>query len=359
MRREVRILLQKAIDSLILLVECFNRPSNQGRAEVVLILLDHSFELFLKAAILHKGGRIREPRARETYGFDHCVRKCLSDKQVKFLKPDQAVLLRIINNLRDVAMHHILSISEQQLYLNTQAGITLFDDILTEVFGKYLADYLPERVLPVSAKPPTDLVVLMDEEFHQIRNLVVPKRRQQSEAKARLRAIVAMDNAMQDREGQLSDGHLRKLLKRVAEGEDWSGIFPGVASLKLNTSGTGLSFNIRITKKRGLPIKLVKEGEAPVATVAVKRVNELDYYSLGFRDLSRHLSKDFSDIKGNRLLAVIKELGVRDNPEFYKEVYIGKSRFRRYSKKALSLLREKLPELDVGKLWKKHRKKLV
>jgi hypothetical protein len=35
-----------------------------------LILLDRSFELLLKAAILHKDGKIREPYAKETIGFD-------------------------------------------------------------------------------------------------------------------------------------------------------------------------------------------------------------------------------------------------------------------------------------------------
>jgi hypothetical protein len=40
-----------------------------GRSEAVLVQLDRGFELFLKAAILHKGGKIRERRARQTIGF--------------------------------------------------------------------------------------------------------------------------------------------------------------------------------------------------------------------------------------------------------------------------------------------------
>lgn len=45
----------------------------------MLIFLDHSFEMLLKAAILHKGGKIRERRAKNTLGFDACVRRGLSD----------------------------------------------------------------------------------------------------------------------------------------------------------------------------------------------------------------------------------------------------------------------------------------
>lgn len=70
MKRQARLLLNKATDSLILAIEYFNRPIDRGRVTAVLILLDHAFEMLLKAAILHRGGRIREPRKRETIGFD-------------------------------------------------------------------------------------------------------------------------------------------------------------------------------------------------------------------------------------------------------------------------------------------------
>ena len=76
MRREARLLQTKSLDSLVVAIEHFNQSSDRGRVEAVLILLDHAFELLLKAAILHKGGRIREPRAKETIGFDKSVRKC-------------------------------------------------------------------------------------------------------------------------------------------------------------------------------------------------------------------------------------------------------------------------------------------
>jgi len=58
MKREVKLLRKKAVESLLLCIEHFNRPSDVGRADAVLILLDHSFEMLLKACILHRGGRI-------------------------------------------------------------------------------------------------------------------------------------------------------------------------------------------------------------------------------------------------------------------------------------------------------------
>ena len=67
MKRETRVLFEKSLDSLVLSIEHFNRPWDRGREEVVLILLDRSFELLLKAVIIHRGGKIREPRANGSW----------------------------------------------------------------------------------------------------------------------------------------------------------------------------------------------------------------------------------------------------------------------------------------------------
>ncbi|MGH9462678.1 MAG: DUF3644 domain-containing protein, partial [Vicinamibacteria bacterium] len=156
MKKEARLLLDRAVDALTLSIDHFNRPWDVARAEAVLLQLDRSFEMLLKAAIVHQGGRIREPRARQTIGFDHCVRKCLTDATVKCLEPEQALTLQVINGLRDAAQHYILEISEDELYLQAQAGVTLFRDLLKKVFGEDLTDHLPARVLPVSTRPPQD-----------------------------------------------------------------------------------------------------------------------------------------------------------------------------------------------------------
>ena len=68
MKREARLLLDKASASVLLSIEFFNRPHDRGRVSSTLILLDHAFEMLLKAALVHRGGRIRERRARETIG---------------------------------------------------------------------------------------------------------------------------------------------------------------------------------------------------------------------------------------------------------------------------------------------------
>jgi hypothetical protein len=73
-KREAKSLLEKSTDSVLLAIEHFNRHLNTGRHEAVLIFLDRSFELLLKAIILHKNGKIREKEGKQTIGFNQCVR---------------------------------------------------------------------------------------------------------------------------------------------------------------------------------------------------------------------------------------------------------------------------------------------
>jgi hypothetical protein len=155
MRREAKLLLEKACDSLVLGIELFNRPYERGRLSGCLILLDHAFEMLLKAAILHRGGSIREKRAKQTIGFDACVRKSLSDGEIKFLREEQALVLQTINGLRDAAQHHLLDVSEGQLYVHIQAstGLAIVQPLPAGTGSK--PNCVPRTVVSYSAEPPT------------------------------------------------------------------------------------------------------------------------------------------------------------------------------------------------------------
>jgi hypothetical protein len=219
MKREAGTLLGKAIDSLILSVDHFNRPWNCGRQEAVLILLDRSFELLLKAAIIHQGGQIRQAKSKETLGFDHCVRKCLSDATVRCLTEEEALTIQTMNSLRDAAQHYMLGISERLLYLYTQAGFTLFKGLLKKVFDRNLQDEFPERVLPVSTTPPTDFVTLIEAEFNDIRKLVMPGKRRRLQARAKLRALAIIEASLKGERSQPGENELGMLLQRIIQGK--------------------------------------------------------------------------------------------------------------------------------------------
>ena len=315
----------------------------------MLIFLDHSFEMLLKACILHKGGRIREKRAKQTLGFDACVRKGLTDGAIRFLTDTQVLTLQSINGLRDAAQHHLVDVPEQQLYLLAQAGVTLFSDLLKNVLKEGLANYLPERVLPVTTNPPKELAVIIDDEMKVIRSLLRPGVRRHVEAVARVRSLSIVEAATQGEYVQPSDGELRKVLSRINAGDKAGAIFPGLASLTLSVEGEGIPFSIRFTKKEGLPIQVVREGAPGAAVVAIKRVTELDFYSLGLTDVAKKVG-----LSPPKAIAIIRSFNMQADPEYFKEFLVGRTHHARYSPKTVERILRELPKLDMARVWKEY-----
>lgn len=353
MKRESKLLLNKAANSLVLSFEHFNRPWDRGRVEAVLILLDHAFEMLLKAAIVHRGGRIRKPREKQTIGFDECVRKALSDGSIQFLTDEEALLLQTINGLRDAAYHHLIEVSEGLLYVHAQAGLTLFKDLLKRVFQKDLISELPRRVLPISTSPPSDLATIFDAEVKEVQRLLSPGRRRRVEASARLRSLAIVESAIQGEKLQPGPGDLRRLSEAVEAGHSWDQIFSGVASIEITATGTGPSIDLRFTKKEGIPIHVVPEGTPGASVVGIKRVNELDFYNLGRDQLAEKVG-----LTGPKTTAAIRHLKLKEDDDCYKRITIGKTTFDRYSQRAIDRIKEGLEEVPIDDIWTAYRDSL-
>lgn len=346
MRKEAKRLYQKAIDSLTLSIELFNRPNDCGRIHGVLIFLDHAFEMLLKASIIHKGGKIREKRAKETIGFSACVRKGFSDNAIKFLSETDVLTLQTINGLRDAAQHYTLEMSEQYLYFQAQAGLTLFRDIAKKVFNIDLKTQLPVRVLPLSTTPPLDIHAFFSTEVLEIKKLLAPKSRKKLEATEKLRALAIMENAIQGNESQPSDTELKALAKRLSKATNWGQLFPSVSTLSFTQNGYGPSLDLRITKSEGVPVTVVPEGTPGAGVVAIKRVNELDFYNLGRNQLARKLG-----LTGPKTSEAIKYFKVKEDSECFKQIQIGKTFFDRYSQKAIERIKEGLKTKTIEEIW--------
>lgn len=351
MKREAKLLLGKACDSLVLSIELFNRPHERGRISSTLIQLDHSFEMLMKAAIVQRGGRIRDKGAKETIGFDACVRRSLTDGNIQFLTEAQALVLQTINGLRDAAQHHLLGISEGQLYVNVQSGVTLFRDLLKSVFNQELVTHLPARVLPVSTVPPTNLATLFDTEVAETKKLLRPGRRRRVEALAKLRPLAILDRAIRGEKGQPSDRSLARLGDSILAGRPWHDVFQGVAVVDITTAGVGPSLALRFSKKEGIPIHVVAEGTPGASVVGLKRVNELDYYNLGAKQLAGNVGLTMP-----KAIAVVDYLKLREDQECYKEFRIGKTLHKRYSQEVIKKIESALVRESAEEIWAKRTK---
>ena len=345
MKREAKLLLDKACDSLLLGIELFNRPNDRGRVSSVLIQTDHAFEMFLKAAIIQKGGKIRDKNSKETIGFDACVRRGLSDGNLKFLTEEQALTLQTINGLRDAAQHHLLEISEAQLYLHIQSGVTLYRDLLMNVFQKKFSQELPPRVLPISTTAPTDITAIFDSEIAEIVKLLQPGKRRSVEAEARLRPLAVFESTIRGEKAQPSTNELNRIA-RILMNRDWQEVFPGTALMNVVTEGSGIDISIRITKKEGPAFHIVPEGTPGASTVAVRRVNELDFYNLGAKQLADNVG-----LTVPKLGAAVAHLGIQDDPDCFKEIAIGNTRYKRYSQKCIPMIRDCLENESMDTIW--------
>lgn len=348
-RRVVRELKSRGIESLTLAIELFNRPAECLRADGVLILLHHALEMLLKAAIYEKRGRLHEPRSRETYKCLKCVAIAQSDLGI--VSSSNATYLRILSGLRDHSVHYYHVLSEGMLYVQAQAGVTTFGDILRAAFGESLADYLPARVLPISTQPPADLHMLMDDQFSHVAAMLASGRRQRAKASAIVRPYMVMDSNVDAEGEQPTEAEVDRALDRLAGGARWQDVFPGVARLNAEAEGTGLNLTIRLTKREGMPVHIVKPDDAePGTPVVLKRVNELDYYNLGLTEVAMKVG-----ITAPRAWAVIHYLDLQADLDCFKELRIGSQRYKRYSQKAVERLREAIPSLDMDEVWRTHR----
>lgn len=339
-------LKQRALNSLLLAIELFNRPNDIGRTEAVLTFLHHAFEMLLKSAIYQKTGKIREPRAKYNYEFKRCLNVAKDDPKLRIIDNNEFRTLSMLNELRNSAIHDYIEVSEQNLYLHAQSGVTLFDDILKKAFGETISNFLPDRVLPVSTNPPKNLEVFMDEEFSQIQKFIRPNTRRRMEAEARLKPLLIMESNIFGNAEKITKRDVQIAIAKLQQENDWRTIFPGIATLKLNTSGEGLTFSVKITKSEGPPIRRFRDGDDPDKVTLFKEVNPLDRYSMTVTDLSKKIG-----LSRPKTSALIEHLGLQSSEDYFKEIPIRSVKYKGYTSKALEKLMVEKDKVNMEIVW--------
>ena len=109
---------------------------------------------------------------------------------------------------------------------------------------------------------------------------------------------------------------------------------------------------IPLSKKDGVPVNLVPEGTPGATVVALKRVDELGFYSMGRDQLAGKVG-----LTPNKTTAVIDYLKIKENADYYKKFTIGKSTHPRYSQKAIEAIKKCLETETIDEIWEKYRSK--
>ncbi|WP_176611612.1 DUF3644 domain-containing protein [Actinomadura sp. WMMB 499] len=346
-KQEARVLKGKAIASLVNAMEAFNSPRDEGRSTNILLHLQHSFEMLLKAMLVQLGESVFDKKLGRSIGFESCVKKASQHPSIKLSSSD-AGTLRAIDAMRDDEQHWYTQVSEQILYLHARAGVTLFDDLLYLVFQERLASYLPHRVLPVTAEAPRDVALILNEEYAEIARLLQPGRRAGHEARARIRTLLAME-AHVEAETRVSQKDVGRVEKGIKKGQSRETVFPKLHDLSTSTDGEGLTLKLHFTKNVDAP-PVRYEVDETVPAAAIREVDLHHKYHLSKTDLAEKLG-----ISTVRSAALRLHLGIDDDLACLHEFEFGSQHLPRYSNKALMIMKEAVRTLDMNAVWEAHR----
>jgi hypothetical protein len=345
MRRDARLLKSKALASLRRCARAFNDFDDDGRVSTVLLHLQHAFEMLLKAALVDKNVPVFDKRRGRSVGFEKCV--SLSTEKLR-LAEHETGLLRTIDALRDDEQHYLGELSEGLLYLHVRAAVTLFDEILTKHFSERLVDHLPLRVLPISADPPGDIDVLFDEQYKQIRRLLEPGRRQRAEARAQIRALLAMEGHVA-KEVLVTESDVNRVERAIKAGKPRAAVFPRLESVAVSIEGTGVAVTVRISKKEGAPVQFVPADD-PRDIAAVRDLDLQRKYHFSASELARHVG-----LTSPRATALRRYLGIDENEDDVHVFAFGPLKIPQYSDNALLKMRTAHEEVDMDEVWRLHR----
>ena len=346
MKRDAQILHDKALASITVATTAFNSPVDTGRVTQVLLNLQHSFEMLLKAALVQNGVRVFDEKTGRSEGFEKCVNRATGHAKIKLPEPD-AGTLRAIDAMRDDEQHWFNEVSEQLLYRYARAGVTLFDELLQKVFSEHLVEHLPERVLPISTEAPKELTLLLDDEFRQIQDLLKPGRRQRDKARAKIRTLLAME-AHEDPDTKVSSRDVTRVERGIRAGKARGDVFPKLEGLSTEVSGSGLNVTVHFSKQnKGAPVRFVSDDSEEAA--GIREVDLQRKYHRSAPALARAL-----DLTVPRTVALRRHLGIDSDPDCYHDFVFGSTRHRAYSDNAFTRMRGVMKALDMDSIWAAH-----
>lgn len=343
LKRDARTLKAKSMASLKRALEAFNNHHDEGRPEMVLLLLQHASEMLIKALLVQKGQAVFDKEDGTSIG----IKKALNIAQSKgWLNAEQAGAVRVVDAMRDQAQHWMIVVPEDTLYINARALITALDEMLANHFEDTLADNLPTRVLPLSTQPPPDFLMLVNREYGQIRDLLAPGRRACDEARGRITALLAMEAHISE-EVAVTKKDLDRIETAIKSDTPLEQVFPRLMTLATNVEGEGPTLRVRISKSLDAPAIRYVSGDDPEGAAAIREVDLRKKYYLSPSKLAEKLQLSTSKAK-----AVRDFLGIDENPANVTIFEFGSQKHPRYSDNALRSLRETITPEMVEQAWR-------
>lgn len=149
----VQHLLDKSLESFILGLEIFNKPTIKYRIEGFSFFICNAWELMLKAELIKKDKSIYYKDSDRTISLSEAVKRVYSDEHTR-----TRLNLEQIIDLRNTSTHFITQEYELKYIPLFQANVFNFERELKKRHNLDISEYLPENFLALSGhiKPLTD-----------------------------------------------------------------------------------------------------------------------------------------------------------------------------------------------------------
>jgi len=346
LNRDARTLQGKSISSMRYAMTTFNSFDDDGRVCSVLLHLQHSFEMLLKAVLCQNRLKVFDKTTGRSFGFLKCVRICSEDFG---LTTEEAGIMRSIDALRNDAQHWYVYVSEDILYMQMRAAITAFDGYMQKSLDVDLFSQIPSRVLPVSTHPPGDIQFLFDREYSLIRDLLKPGKRQRDEARGRIRSLLAMESIVKE-DTEVSEPDVNRVEKAIKSGAQLSRVFPRLTSINTRETGEGITLKVHFSKKEGAPVRYIGEDD-PEEAAAIREVDLLKRFHMGASELAKALN-----MTAPKSFALRRFLDIDGDKDCMHEFSYGRQRYKGFSDKAERKMRAAIADgVEMRDVWREYK----
>jgi len=306
-------LLHKSIEGMLLALEIINKPSISYRLECFLFLLLNSWELLMKAKIISNTNTIdciKDTNSENrTITFEKAVWEIFPTANDPIHKN-----LFLIEDLRNEAMHLFISVVPPDALPLFQASILNYESCIEEWFNRSLSERIPYGMM--------FLVSEIDPSQFTLNSPVLNKHLSQE-------TIDALSNWQEKVKEALNDLD-----------DDKIGKFAMPITINLSL--------VKNPKKADIIAELNKLNDinGKNITIAERRINELDYYTFGLKKMAIKIG-----LSAPKTTAYVRFLKLQEDVECFKEIIIDKTRFKRYSVKAIERIVASMKTHSPEEVW--------
>ena len=144
--KHINYLKEKSIESFLLSIETFNKPTINYRLEGCVFFLCNAWELMLKAKLLSDGISIYYPNNNRTLSLMDCAAKIMTNKN-----DPVRINLSVITTLRNTATHDIIPDFEVIYMPFLSFCVKAFADKLFDYLNVNISDYIKTDFLSLFA----------------------------------------------------------------------------------------------------------------------------------------------------------------------------------------------------------------